>query len=313
MSRFVFLVAVAATLAACGDSGRPGVSVPGAPAQPRLSSNQKDSVIKMKDSLLSEKTRQLSEQSQLIGDATTTARLVSELDRDISQVRGLRLDKEKNGDKPELEGKTTSEQIDVVGKKVRSLIARLNTSESRLRKMRDEASKHARVDSTQIAQLAEYERSLQDLRATVERQKQEIAMLTQRVDSVVKVNTALTVRNTEMAAREDSVFVAIGSKKDLLAKGIVRQEGGTKLFFGRGKTLVPARDIQPQQFQLMSKSRDLMIPLPRRDKAYRIVSRHSLHYADPQDPRDASVYGTLKITDATAFWSSSKYLILVER
>ena len=51
------------------------------------SARSKDSLVMLKDSLLAEKERQLSVQSAMIGDAATTARLISEIDRDLSKAR----------------------------------------------------------------------------------------------------------------------------------------------------------------------------------------------------------------------------------
>ena len=51
------------------------------------SSRAKDSLIMLKDSLLAVKERQLSFQSQMIGDAATSARMISEIDRDLSKAR----------------------------------------------------------------------------------------------------------------------------------------------------------------------------------------------------------------------------------
>jgi hypothetical protein len=272
----------------------------------------------LKDSLLADKERQLSLQSQLIGDASTSARLVSEINRDLTQVRGIRVKSDTS--KAESAMQNASQELAVVQKKVNAVIARLNASESRLRRMRRDSTAHAALDSAQVAQLRDYERSITDLRASVEHQRQEIATLQQRVDSVVRVNVALaahndsiTARNLAMAAHEDSVFVAIGTEKELTSLGIVRREGGTLLLFGRGKTLVPGRTFDVSAFHSISKSRDLAIMLPKPDKAYRVVSRQNLAFTDLVDAKSAVVRGSLKITDPEKFWTPSPYLILVQR
>ena len=206
-----------------------------------------------------------------------------------------------------------SSKLETIQAKVHVLLSRLNASEARVRKMRQDELAHAKVDSEQVARLAEYERSIQDMKATVERQQAEIVTLTQRVDSLTTANTVLIAKNTEMSAREDSVFVAIGSEKDLIKRGLIKKEGGTKLMFGRGKTIVAARHLEPAQFQTISKLKDLTISLPDPNKTYRIVTRQDMHFAEPQDPKKGMVKGTLKISDPNAFWGGSKYLILVEQ
>ncbi len=83
--------------------------------------------------------------------------------------------------------------------------------------------------------------------------------------------------------------------------------------FGRGKTMVPGRTLDPAQFTVLSKAGDKQIMLPRADKEYRIISRQALEYTDLMRPRDAVVKGTLTITDPDKFWAPSKFLILVEK
>lgn len=272
----------------------------------------------VKDSLLAERSRQMSLQSQIIGDATTSARLVAEIERDLSRVRSLRI----QGDTSQIESaiQNTSSQLALVQKKVTALINRLNASEARLQRIRNDSAAHATADAETMQQLREHERSIAELRTTVEQQRAEITLLEQKVDSVVRANIVLVsqrdsviiVANT-MAAREDSVFVVIGTERELTQKGLVRREGGTLLMFGRGKTMVPGRNLDLSHFTVLSKSRDKQIMLPRADKEYRIVSRQALEHTDLAKPRDAVVRGTLTITDSERFWAPSKYLILVEK
>ena len=307
MNRRIFVLALAATAVACKEQPRRN-----ADGTPALSYAGQDSLLKQKDSLIAEKTRQLSEQSAIIGDAATSARLISDIDKDLAAVRGLKSKKPTATNAAETEANASTKLEGIQGK-VQALIARLNASEARVRKMRQDQLAHAQVDSQHVAQLAEYERSIVEMRATVERQQSEIAMLTQRVDSLSTANTVLIARTTEMSAREDSVFVAIGSEKDLIKRGVIKKEGGTKLMFGRGKTIVAARHLEPAQFQTISKNKDLTISLPDPNKTYRIVTRQDMHFAEPQDPKKGMVKGSLKISDPNAFWGGSKYLILVEQ
>ena len=98
-----------------------------------------------------------------------------------------------------------------------------------------------------------------------------------------------------------------------MKRGIIKKEGGTKLMFGRGKTIVAARHLEPAQFQTISKQNDLTISLPDPNKSYRVVTRQDMHYAEPADPKKGTVKGALRIADPNAFWGGSKYLILVEQ
>jgi tRNA-binding EMAP/Myf-like protein len=269
----------------------------------------KDSLVMVKDSLLAAKERQLSLQSAMIGDAATTSRLISEIDRDLSKAR-IQV---KDDQKAESGIENASDRLAVVQKKVNVVLARLTASEARIRRLREDSVSRTMLNSTQAAQLVEYEQSIADLRASVENQSREIAALTVQVDHLGRENVALSARNNAMSAYQDSVFVAIGTEKELTEKGVIRREGGTLLAFGRGKTIVPARSFENEDFQVLSKSKDLTIALPEMDQEYRIVSRQNLEFTDSADPTATMIKGALNVTDPEKFWAPSRYLILVRR
>ncbi len=318
MTRYPWLVGALALAMACSPS-EPPASGSGIDYELALakSKHQKDSLIMLKDSLLQEKEKQLSLQSQLIGDAATSARLVSEIASDLSKTRI-----EVKGDTLQRESaiQTASDELAVVQKKVKVVISRLNASEARIRRMRNDSASMAKVNAQQAATLAEYERSIAQLRETVTSQTAEIAMLTASVDSMSRVNVALneenqkiSAENVAMAAHEDSVFVVFGTERELAEKGIVRREGGRWFTLGLGKALVPARTFSPADFQVLSKTRDVTIQLPDSNRVYEVVSRQSLEYTDVTDPSSSSVKGELHVTDPGKFWAASRYLILVSR
>ena len=309
MNRYSLLVCTLAAVAACNQGPPEGYKGGDTGLAVARTSRAKDSLIMVKDSLLAEKERQLSFQSAMIGDAATTSRLISEIDGDLAKAR-IQV---KNDKKTESAIDNASDRLAVVQKKVNVVLSRLSASEARIRRLREDSASRTMLNATQAAQLAEYEKSIADLRVSVENQSREIATLTVQVDSMGRENVALTAKNSAMAAEEDSVFVAIGTEKELTAKGVIRREGGTLLAFGRGKTIVPARTFEIEDFQVMSKSRDLTIELPQTDKEYRVVSRQNLEYTDSVNRNDTMVKGALHVTDPDKFWAPSKFLILVQR
>ena len=310
MNRYMLLACTLAVVAGCEKSlpeGYTGDADTGLAVA--RTSRAKDSLIMVKDSLLAVKERQLSLQSAMIGDAATSASLISEIDRDLSKARV----NVKDDRKSESGIENASDRLALVQKKVNVVLARLSASEARIRRLREDSVARTMLNATQAAQIAAYEKSIADMRLSVENQSREIAALTMQVDSMGRENVALTARNNAMTAHEDSVFVAIGTEKELTEKGVIRREGGTLLAFGRGKTIVPARSFELEDFQVMSKSRDLTIQLPQTDKEYRVVSRQNLEYTDSVNRNNTLVKGALTVTDPEKFWAPSKYLILVQR
>ncbi|HEX4935824.1 MAG TPA: hypothetical protein VFV33_21740, partial [Gemmatimonadaceae bacterium] len=162
------------------------------------SARQKDSLIILKDSLLADRQRQLSEQSALIGDAATSARLITEINASLAKVRDLKV----KGDttRPESGVASASTELTAMKEKVSAVLARLDAAEARVRALRKERSAHAEWDSTQVTQLRTYERSIADLRASVEEQQAQIASLTGRVDSLSRANQSLSARSDSVVA-----------------------------------------------------------------------------------------------------------------
>ena len=307
----------AALLTACGRERGQGASGDTGLAL-AISASAKDSLILLKDSLLAARQRQLSEQGALIGDAVTSARLVSEISTTLTKVRNLKVERDTTATESAVS--TASSELVAIQAKVQAVIARLNASEARVRRMRRDSTTHADWDTTLVTQLRDFEQSIVGLRASVAQQQAEIATLTQRVDSVSRVNVTLAARgdsmasvNRAMAAREDSVFVAIGTEAELKAKGIVRREGGTLWFFGRGKTMVPGRTLEMSGFRLLSKANDRVIDFPRPDKEYAVVSRHDLAFTEAAEVKGARLREALRIADPEKFWAASRFLILVQR
>jgi hypothetical protein len=309
MNRYSLLACTLALVTACNQGPPEGYTGGDTGLAVARSSRAKDSLVMVKDSLLAVKERQLSFQSQMIGDAATSARLITEIDQDLAKARV----QVKDDRKLESGVENAADRLVLVQKKVNVVLNRLSASEARLRRMREDSVARTMLNAQQAAQIAEYEKSITDLRVSVENQGREIALLATQVDSMGRENVALTARNNAMSAREDSVFVAIGTEKELAAKGVIRREGGTFLAFGRGKTIVPARTFELEDFQVMSKSKDLTIALPKSDKEYRVVSRQNLEFTAAVNPKEPLVKGTLNVTDPEKFWAPSKFLILVQR
>jgi hypothetical protein len=92
------------------------------------------------------------------------------------------------------------------------------------------------------------------------------------------------------------------------------KEGGANLLIKRvGRTLVPARDLKPDDFNAIDTREVHMIDVPDTTRKYQIVSRQSLDDAKVAVREGNTFRGSLEIPEAERFWSTSKYLIIVER
>jgi hypothetical protein len=178
--------------------------------------------------------------------------------------------------------------------------------------------KALRADSTVAATL------LADLSERLAQRDREIVAFQDEVRQLRSANEQLTTEKAVLTdtvkaldARENRVFYLVGSRRQLLADGVVTEEGGSRglLIVKLGKTLVPARTLDDARFTRADRREVLTIPLPRNDRAYKIVSRHDVGLIEvAKKEKDGSFRGeSFRITDPAKFWSTSRYLIISEK
>lgn len=120
-----------------------------------------------------------------------------------------------------------------------------------------------------------------------------------------------TLRNLEK--EHYTVYYTIGTEKELLDRGVVTKEGGAR-FLGflwkRGQSLVPARNLQTDEFKAIDLRTTADIQLPAQG-TYKLVSRQDGQYLSPTPDASGEFTGNdLKINDAQNFWQHSRFLIL---
>jgi len=212
---------------------------------------------------------------------------------------------------------------------VQAVIAKLNESEAKLAETETRAKNSRQRNARLLAQIETYKKQIDDLRTTAEAQKvdyeaqlaaanTQIATLAGRVDTLTTEKgalesdkAALTDTVVNLTAYKNTVYYAIGTKDELMKKGIITKEGSKFLVFG-GTRLEPARNLSPEAFTAIDKTTNTSIPLPRTDKKYKIVSRQSPTYLASGVSKDGKITGTVEIAQPEEFWSASKYLILVQ-
>jgi predicted nucleic acid-binding Zn-ribbon protein len=206
--------------------------------------------------------------------------------------------------------------------RVQQVIARLNESETKLSETEARAKASRQRNTRLLAQIASFKQTIEELRTTAEQQKSEyeaqladkntqIATLASRVDTLNTVKAALTDTVSNLTNYKNTVYYAVGTKDELIKKGVITKEGSKFLVFG-GTRLEPARNLNPEAFTAIDKTQNMSIPLPRSDKKYKIISRQSPTYLSSGVTDDGKVKGSVEIGQPEEFWSASKYLILVQ-
>lgn len=261
-----------------------------------------------KDTLLTE----VLETTQFVSDLNSElakAKTVSVGGEDDRGLPGAQLDRE--------ERKATLERIHQV-------IERLNESEAKLIATETRAKSAKIRNARLLAQISTYKQTIEDLKLAAEQQRAEnqaiiadqrtqIASLSERIDTLDRETVSLRGSVRSLTGYKNTVYYIAGSKRELLEKGVVTKEGSKFLIFG-GTRLEPSRKLDPAAFTAIDKTQTLTIPLPRTDKKYKIVSRQSpAHLTGGVSEKGEVAGGVVEIQSPEEFWSSSKFLILVEK
>lgn len=250
------------------------------------------------------------QQDSLMQSFTATTKLVDDIDQTITKVKGL-----KSHMPLDVKSESTSDpkaayRAALLGK-VQEVTRLLDADRRRIRQL----AAGNKVLETRIAQ---YDSTITTLQSMVDRQKQEIADLTGRVDSLTTANTQLSsakqaVTDTMQVLRKENntVYYVIGSKDDLKKRGLIVEEGSKFLFFGH-KALVPARTLDESQFTAIDKYTVTTITLPDSTKSYQIVSRQDPALVKEGSSAAGKPDGVLTISNPEQFWTPSKFLIIVQ-
>jgi uncharacterized protein YaaR (DUF327 family) len=256
------------------------------------------------------------QKDSLLTEVLETTQFVTDINGELAKAKSLAVTATSTD--PGLPGaRKDREDRKAALERVQAVIAKLNESEAKL------------TETEARAQIATYKKTIEELRTTAEAQKLEyetqlaaantqIATLAGRVDTLTTEKgqlesdkAALTDTVVNLTAYKNTVYYAVGTKDELMKKGIVTKEGSKFLVFG-GTRLEPARNLSPEAFTAIDKTTNKSIPLPRTDKKYKIVSRQSPTYLASGVTKDGKVTGTIDIGQPEEFWAASKYLILVQ-
>lgn len=255
------------------------------------------------------------EKDSLLSQVAENARLMSEIGAQLVAVA----DREKLAKSVSASESPMAATRDSLRVMVGDVTQRIQLGEERLKESQRRISGLSRVSDSLKTQL---ESMVASLNETLENQKATIATLTERVELLEAENVVLA---SEKAALADTVeqlveenttaYYVIGTKDELIERGIVTEEGGSRVLFifGKaGKTLVPARQLDPADFTPINIRSVTEISLPDSTEEYRIASRQDLAALEAP-PEDGKIRGStaLRIVAPYQFWLPSRFLILV--
>jgi hypothetical protein len=248
------------------------------------------------------------QRDSLLQEVAVSARLLSDVSAALSKVKVRGRQIHVSSETPLLA------QRDSMMQKLRYVVARVSETENRL----NESQRRIRsLTSLSDSLKATLDSTATNLGAIIESQKAAVASLTEQVTRLETENVALRDTVNTVTERENTVYYIIGSKDELKAKGIIVEEGGSRVLFilwRTGSTISPARSLDPSQFTAINKRDVREIRLPDAAAEYRIASRQDLEYMATPRTEQGKITGasSIQITAPEQFWRNSKFLIIVQ-
>jgi len=263
--------------------------------------------------------RRAEESALLAAQSRELSEIVAEIDREVARVR-LNVSDVKTDAGCEGAAACTRAQGERVRDRVKLLVTRVRRAEARMRQASSRLASLTREDSLQRSQIDDLQATIASLQQITERQQQELARANAELARLAGENATLASANASLrraqdsvAAVADSVFFIAAPKETLLRLGVVEERGGSRLAFGRGKTLVPVAQPPRSAFRALSRARDTVIALPNGKRWYALVSAHPRALLHGATTRENLIAHQLEIRSPGEFWASGRYLILEEK
>ena len=291
-SRQIVVVAILALSAAACDGGRAA----------------------REDSLKLVQSQQLQLMTQLSAQKDSLTRVIldaddfiSKIDTKISSVKGVR-------GKPGKAQKNLESPIQQQLQNRKEMLARVDALVKRAKETADQLAAAREREAELKGENVRLQGQNDSLRAALDDNQKLIAQFSETIERQAQTITNLETEIKTVGARLYTAFYVIGTEKELLDQGIAVREGGANLLVKRvGRSLVPARALDPKLFTQIDQREVQMIVVPDSTKRYRLVSRQNLDHAEVEERDGVTFKGNLKITDINGFWGPPRYLILAIR
>src|SRR5712691_1059259 len=187
------------------------------------------------------------ERDRLMQEMADNARLMSQIGAELARVQVPKKQLHVSTESPMRAAR------DSVIQRIHYIAVKVNESETRLRESERRIQSLTAISDSLRATL---DSTLTNFRNMVESQKATIASLTDQVTQLAAANAALADTVNQLATKTNTVYYVIGTEDELIQRGIVRKEGGSRFLFvlwKSGQTLVPGRELDPSEFRTFNK------------------------------------------------------------
>jgi chromosome segregation ATPase len=246
---------------------------------------------------------------QLVEAVMTSAKFMNDINEQLAKARSLAL-------KPALsepgEIPDPNQDREEVITKIGQLVSRLDSVQTRLTSARTQIAQMSKKDSTLLAKVADFEKTVADLQTAAEEQRAQFQeVIDAQTSQIVGLTTNVsTLKDSvgRLTTEKNTAYVIIGTKEELIKKGVLVAEGSKRFLVVGARTLKPARTLDPEAFTKIDRTLNRTIVLPA--GKYEIISRQNPTYASPT-VKDGKVEGMLTIDQPEQFWEASPFLIIV--
>jgi len=239
------------------------------------------------------------QKDSLMQEVAISSRLISDVNSELAKVKVRNNRLHVSSESP------ITASTDTLMARLRYVVARVKETEGALSQSRERVKNLTSLsDSLRQA----FDTTVGNLETMIASQKTTIDLLTDRVNTLTEENVAL----------RDSLatgYYVVGTRDQLKKQGILTEQGGGRVLFilwRTGKTLQPARNLDPSFFTAIDTRKVTQIPLPVASASYKVASLQDLDYIEEQ--REDGKYSgvpTLTITSPADFWRTSKFLIII--
>ena len=240
------------------------------------------------------------QKDSLMQEVAISSRLISDINVELEKVKVRNNRLQVSSESP------MTASTDTLMARLKYVVARVSEVEGALSASRQRVKNLTNLsDSLRTA----FDSTVSNLQAVIATQKNTIDFLTDRVNTLTQENVGL---RDSLA----SGYYIVGTRDELKKKGILTEQGGGRVLFvlwRTGKTLQPARNLDPREFQAIDTRVVTQIPLPSASGEYRVASLQDLSYVAEQREHNKYVATpVLTITSPADFWRTSKFLIIIQ-
>ncbi len=180
---------------------------------------------------------------------------------------------------------------------------KISQLESRLKKMAGNDAKLKKMIDNLTREISDKDAEIAALQNRLSGANDTITAITQRYNASINEIRNEKATISSLTTEMNTVYYAVGTMKQLKAKGVITKTGG---ILGMGKTSELSPSIKKTAFTQEDKT--VISEIPLNGKLLRIVTSHpagsySIDKSDKKTDR-------LVISDASSFWSESKYLVV---